>query len=72
MAGAAGCDGWVGGRGRVRRKVTRGIKVGFKDAGNGESTNSCPFGGAPEDPSATSFVYSWVSFFAPVSTSLAC
>ena len=30
--------------------------------------SSPPIGDDPEEPSATRFVYSWASFFAPVST----
>ena len=61
----------MGGRGSVRRKVMSGTRVGFNDTGNGESSKSGPFGGAPEEPSATSLVKSCASFFAPVSTSRA-
>lgn len=52
----------------MRKKVTTGISSGFREAGNGESTKSGPLGGTPEEPSATSVVYSCASFFAPVST----
>lgn len=69
MAGAAGWDGCVDGSGRVRRKATSGTKVERRDGGKGLMVISEPGAGVdPEEPSATSFVYSWASFLAPVST----
>ena len=52
----------------MRRKVTTGMTSDLSSGGNGDRMKSGPFGGEPEEPSATSFVYSCVSFFAPVST----
>lgn len=52
----------------MRRNVTTGSTSGLSDVGKGDSTNSGPFGGAPEDPSATIVVNNWASFLAPVST----
>lgn len=73
MAGAAGCVGCVVGSGKVRRNATRGRKVFMRDEGNGVIENSVPGGGTePEEPSATSLVYSCVSFLAPVSMRRAC
>jgi len=46
-----------------------GDKVGNSEDGNEVIMNSEPGAGVvPEDPSATTFVYSWVSFLAPIST----
>jgi hypothetical protein len=52
--------------------VTRGMRDDIKEGGNSVSVNARPeTGGDPDDPSATSLVYNWVSFFAPVSISRA-
>ena len=59
----------MAGRGRVRRKATKGRSVVKSESGNGALDKSEPGGGVePDDPSATSLVYICVSFFAPVST----
>lgn len=69
MLGAAGCEGWVAGSGKERKKETTGSRVVKREVGNGALRRSAPGGGVdPDEPSATSLVYIWVSFFAPVST----
>ena len=56
----------------MRRKVTRGTSNDIKEEGNSLSVKTKPdTGGDPEEPSATSLVYNWASFFAPVSISRA-
>jgi hypothetical protein len=68
MAGAAGWDGCVAGRGSVRKNATSGCSDDKSVAGNSEMLNSEPGdGNDPDDPSATCFVYSCDSFLAPVS-----
>ena len=49
--------------------MTRGLRDENKSPGNCGGVNSRPaIGEEPEEPSATSFVYSCASFLAPVST----
>ena len=68
MIWPAGCDGWVEGKGRLRKNATRGLRGASSAGGNVEGVMSRPaIGGEPDDPSATSFVYNCVIFFAPVS-----
>lgn len=40
----------------MRRKLTRGTREVLSEVGNGLNSNSEPFRGTPEDPSATSLV----------------
>ena len=68
IADAAGCEGWVAGRGNVRKNATKGRRLSCRSAGRAKSNASPGIGEAPLDPSATSLVYIWASFFAPVST----
>ena len=45
-----------------------GISCTNNEGSKGVKLNSGPPGGIPAEPSATSFVYSWVTLVAPVST----
>ena len=57
IAGAAGWEGCVEGKGKVRRNETTGVNVGIRDAGNDIIIISDPgVGVAPDDPSATTLV----------------
>ena len=57
MAGAAGWEGCVEGKGKVRRNRTTGVNVGIKNAGKDVVVVSDPGeGDAPDEPSATTLV----------------
>lgn len=57
IAPAAGCDGCVDGKGKVRKNATTGDNVGNREDGNEVIMNSEPGAGVvPDDPSATTFV----------------
>ena len=54
MVGAAGWEGCVEGKGKVRRNKTTGVNVGIRDAGKDISDPGV--GVAPNEPSATTLV----------------
>ena len=57
ITGAAGCEGCVEGKGKVRRNETTGVNVGIKDAGNDIIIIPDPgLGVVPDEPSATTLV----------------
>jgi hypothetical protein len=68
IADAAGLEGCVAGKGRVRRNFTSGLSCESREGENVVRANSGPPGGVPEEPSATNLVYNCTTFLAPVST----
>ena len=59
------------GTGSVRKKLTTGDNVGRRDDGKEVIISAPGTGVTPDEPSATTFVYNCVNFFAPVSISRA-